>query len=476
MEIANMATAPSVRLEYKMVRPQIQGLLTRHQYMSALSQLIKLRERVPFNPDLLDDMATCYWKLKDEKTAKSLSRLVAYHLKTNSTAWRKLAFMMLESGEMDVAKKYFEKALKHQPDDLVALSGLCRIRPFRPRSERAMGIRRLLKTDLSAQDKALAHNILGRVEEAAGNYKGALSQFGKSKQYGEVPFDATLTAALVSRQEAEFAPQILATSTSRSEARLPFFVVGMPRSGTTLVESILCRHPDVTTVGETSALRATLFAYRKVKAIEDPWGWQKTLRSDDLDALRAMYWEATDLDSAAKTGAYILDKSPLNIFNLGFAKALFPNARFVFMSRHPLDVGLSNFTTDYSESMPFTRDFAATAEMTRLVYRSALDYRRKLGSQFRWQSYSALVRSSEAQIRQLLDHLGLSFDPACLSPEKREGAVSTASFMQVREKINTKGLDRWRNYEPHLGPLIDGLGGWNWIREWEALDTAAGAL
>ena len=170
----------------------------------------------------------------------------------------------------------------------------------------------------------------------------------------------------------------------------------------------------------------------------------------------------------------IIDKTPLNIFELGFAARVLPSARFVFLSRHPLDVGLSAFATHFFAAHPYSNSLASIGDMTRAVYRSADNYERRLGPAFRRQSYAALVSSPETQIRSLLDHLDLAWDPACLSPQDRVGMVRTASVTQVRAPITRSAIGKWTRYEKELQPLVKALGGPDWIDDWEGADQAAG--
>ena len=177
----------------------------------------------------------------------------------------------------------------------------------------------------------------------------------------------------------------------------------------------------------------------------------------------------------AAPGQVVVDKMPMDCLDLGLARLILPEARFVFMARHPLDVGLSNFVTAFDRGNGFSTRLDWIAHITRLVYASLDDYGPKLGAALRVQSYRALVETPEAQIRALLDHVQLPFEAACLTPEAAGGAVKTASVLQVREKINRAGLGKWHFYEEQLAPLVEALGGPEWIDTWETLDQTLGA-
>jgi hypothetical protein len=130
------------------------------------------------------------------------------------------------------------------------------------------------------------------------------------------------------------------------------------------------------------------------------------------------------------------------------------------------------FTTHFAERHPYTRQLAWIGHMLRRTYDSLEDYIPKLGPDLRLQSYRALVTQPEAQLRDILDFLGLPWEPRCLMPEASDTAILTASSLQVRQGLNTDGLGKWRQYEAELAPLIAALGGWDWIAQWQARDDA----
>ena len=202
----------------------------------------------------------------------------------------------------------------------------------------------------------------------------------------------------------------------------------------------------------------------------DPWAWADHLTPSIAADLQNRFMSLCVARFGDILPPVVVDKLPLNIFDLGFAQAILPNARFVCMSRHPLDVGLSNFCTNFGAKHPFSQTLDGIAEVTRAVYRAA-DLYQDRGLDMRRQSYRALVEEPEYQIRSLLAYCGLEWDEACLSPEAGNGIVRTASVTQVRAPINRTGLDRWKNYASELTPLCEALEA-DWLASWEATDAA----
>lgn len=460
------------RTAYSDHRPFIAQHLSKGAYKPALALLLELSRSSSPGPELLDDMATCYWNLGDHGTAIKLTELVANDLGNNALAWGKLGAMAISVGDPVRAETAFENTLKSNPKQANALAALNRIKPFAKNSRRADTLRKIAKSPkYPAADRAAAYNALGRIADDSDNVRAAFFNWNKAKALSPGTYNAADVNTHVADQQ-RTCPVIGTTDIANPDAPRVVFVVGMPRSGTTLLESILSRHPDVGTVGETTTLQDCLDQLRTHIGKPGRWDWFDTLSEDQSKALGQRY-----LDRCAKlvvTGLpkVVVDKTPLNIFELGFAKRVLPGARFVFMSRHPLDVGVSNFSTNFHAAHPFSKSLASIGNMTQAVSRSAGDYQTKLGRAFRWQSYEALVSSPEPQIRALLDHLDLEWHPACLEPENREGVVRTASVTQVRAKIHTGAVAKWKRFESELDLLVKALGGWEKIEAWSETDRA----
>ncbi len=451
-------------------RPFISRYLRDGAYKPALARLLDISRTLPPSPEMMDDMATCYWNLGDHQTAIKLTEFMAKDIGNNPLAWGKLGAMAISVGDQAQAEVAFENTLKSSPNEVKALANLNRIKTFARNSHRTTVLRKIAKSQkFTTADRATAFNALGRIEDEAENTKAAFFNWKKAKALSPGTYNAKAVDAHVEEQ-CKTCPVFESTYDSDTSGTRVVFVVGMPRSGTTLVEGILSRHPDVGTIGETTALQECLDQYRSHIGLLGTWDWYKALSEEDAKALGQRYLERCSNLVVSNLPSVLVDKTPLNIFELGFAKRVLPNARFVFMSRHPLDVGLSNFSTNFYAAHPFSKSLETIAHMTRAVLRSAEDYQGKLGHAFRWQSYEALVSSPEPQIRALLDHLDLEWSPTCLEPEKREGLVRTASVTQVRAKINTGAIAKWERFNNEISPLMDALGGWEWIEKWTAKD------
>jgi tetratricopeptide (TPR) repeat protein len=450
-------------------RVSIDDLIARGHYMIALAQLLPRLEQGVADPEMLDRAAQCYWELGDADTAIELMRIAAEHAPGISVAWIKLARMQASMGQTNLAERSLDRALRAGDRSAALFALRHRLRPIRAGSHHARHLRTLASdADLPARDRALAMNTLGRIAHHAGRFRIAFRWFSGAKALHGPRHDGAAIDALVSEQIRGFDPSHIRRPPTPDSPRM-VFVVGMPRSGTTLMAHILARHRSVHNLGESPALDAAVRALRQ-QTRSMAWGWVSKANADHIAAARTVFLSHVP-PGCTETGNLLVTKMPLDCFQLGAAHLLWPEARFIYMSRHPLDVGLSNLMTLFDTGHGYARRLDWTAHMIGAVERSARDYADKLGERMRWQSYRALVEQPERNIRAVLSHAGLDWDPACLSPENGAGPVRTASFTQVRTALNRQGLGTWRNYADHLAPLIDGLGGPCAIRSWEAEDA-----
>jgi hypothetical protein len=369
-------------------------------------------------------------------------------------------------------------ALKLEPGLAAALVGLNNVQPFARQSAKLGRVRKLSRDKrVPAQERAFLCNILGRVARRAGNARAAFGYFEASNGVLGGRYSPGAMAALVSAQEHAFEARIELDATA-TDPRV-IFVCGMPRSGTTLVENILLRHPEVGSIGESTALKNTLNAMRRHVAARGRgtghWDWFNALSAAEIAEFSEQYM-AEAMAGRSGEHAVIVDKMPLNCLDMGAAHLLVPGARFVVMSRHPLDVALSNFATCFSQGAGFSQRLDWLGHIIGVVDRSVADYRAKLGVQVHVQSYEALVRQSEAEVRGLLGAVDLPWDAACLRPQESAGAVRTASVMQVREKINADGVGKWEDFAEQLAPVVEALGGQEWIEAWAARDRSLWAV
>jgi len=243
-------------------------------------------------------------------------------------------------------------------------------------------------------------------------------------------------------------------------SRRPVFIVGMPRSGTSLVEQILASHLEVYGAGELGLMPQIAGLVERLEP-DRQWEYPRCLDRLSLcacDELAKRY--LSELSRLNDTARYVTDKLPTNFLHLGLITLLFPNCHIIHCVRDPMDTCLSCYMTDFAIGNEFAQDLTHVGEYY-VQYRRLLEH---------WQTtlnvplievrYENLVSDLEATTRELLETLNLPWDDQCLEFYRTQRPVGSASSQQVRTPIYQDSVGRWRHYERHLGPLREGLGAW----------------
>ena len=316
------------------------------------------------------------------------------------------------------------------------------------------------------------YDSLGRYDEAFKAYQ--LGNENRKKTFlilGEPDQPKNDAAAQIKRL---YAPEIYRKCpTSSLTTHVPVFIVGMPRSGTTLIEQILACHPDVSAAGELSAFQDLMSesysSSRKSHAalqiqIDDPSNGRNCLVPKEWDNIsKAQLDEFGNkyLSYIQKLGGQsqrITDKMPYNYFNVGIIAKVFPNAQIIHCQRDPLDTCLSCYFQNFAAGSHYAFDLQELGQQ----YREYLDimsfWRDELKVPVLELRYEELVVDPESNVRRVLEHCGLEWEPNCLKFHRSERVVSTASYQQVRQPLYTKSVRRWTHYVSHLRPLIESIG------------------
>jgi tetratricopeptide (TPR) repeat protein len=356
-----------------------------------------------------------------------------------------------QRGEFEEAARAFEEAIRLDPEGSAAYVALTYSRktldkhlPLRKRmAEMVQG------PGLPAADRTLLHYSLGKAHDDLGEYEEAMKHFEEAnrlslveREHAGVRFDRLVYRDAVERLAdfcADLEPVELGVIPSQSER--PILIVGMVRSGTTLVDQILGAHPDVATGGELA------FWLERVPS----WPTAvSALLPRLLTQSVAEYQEL--LDRISPKANRVTDKMPMNYQVLGGILKAFPRARVVHCRRNPVDTCISVFVTPYLKSPEFAHDRGnivfAYREYQRLMSRWSLEFP---AARFLEVEYERLVQDSEAVTRELISFAGLEWDDRCLNPQSDHGVVNTPSQWQVRQPIYRASIERWRNYEPWLG-------------------------
>ncbi|MCW5571721.1 MAG: sulfotransferase [Steroidobacteraceae bacterium] len=252
---------------------------------------------------------------------------------------------------------------------------------------------------------------------------------------------------------ANFDAALLAKRPSRATPDGPIFVIGLPRSGTTLVDRILSSHPQVESFGELNDL--PLAVMQAAGAAPDRLTLVRQSAHCDHAALGRDY--LARVDGYGRTKPRFVDKTPLNLLYLGLIALALPGARVVHLCRDPLDACYAMYKTLFRMGYPFSYDFTDLARYYAGYERLMQHWRKVLPGGFHELQYEALVASQETTTRTLLEACGLDFDPACLAFHENPAAVATASAAQVREPLHARSVGALRHYAAELAPLREAL-------------------
>ncbi len=300
-------------------------------------------------------------------------------------------------------------------------------------------------------DRLQLHFALGKALDRSGDVDEAFGHLaaGNALRRAQTPYDAARASAVIRRDEALLTPDLLARR-APAGASGPIFILGLPRSGSSLVEQILASHPLVEGAGELHDLHAVMQAAGGLAGVA-------AMPPAARAALGERYLAATRR-RRTEDRPFFTDKMPSNWIYAGAIPLILPGARIVDVRRHAMACGFANFTQLYARGNDFAYDLADIGRFT-------VDYLRHMAlidaaapGLVHRVHHERLVDDPEGETRRLLAYLGLPFDAACLRFHETARPVDTPSTDQVRRPINRDGVDRWRQYAAHLGPLREALG------------------
>jgi tetratricopeptide (TPR) repeat protein len=365
-------------------------------------------------------------------------------------------------GEFDAARTELKRALQLAPEYYQAALYYAYITPLPPHDP-------LVRRLQAAADKggwrepaqgANVHFTLGYVLDKDGQYDAAFRHYLEANRLQRQlsQYSTSSQRELQASMQRAFGPEFLARARAFADPSVkPLFIVGMPRSGTSLLEQILSSHPLVHGGGEMVFLHAEL--RRQMGPSMQGDFALSALAIPDTEFAAMARGLVSHMDALAPQARHVTDKMPSNFMLLGLLHGLFPNARIIHCRRDPLDTCVSCFTTSFKSGHKFTNDLQELGEYYRLYEEAMAHWRQVLPAGLIHEvEYESLVGDLEPQVRALLAHCGLPWDEACLHFQDNARAVTTASVYQVRQPIYRSAIGRWRRYEKHLGPLRGALG------------------
>lgn len=394
---------------------------------------------------------------KDEEAIAAYQQALRLGVKQASEVHAQIGRLHLNGGKIQLACDAFLQAWQLDHTNADALYGVALADAKRLDDEHIRAVTDLLREGNLDEDKIRTLNFaLGNYYNSHGEYDKAFQHYQAGNALRRYNYDVGRMAGEVDQLIRIFNRDLLSRSPLHGSASSqPIFVLGLPRSGTTLVEQILASHSQVYGAGEISALGEAIDRHMQARGLAYPAG-MAAIDDAILGDIARDYLKA--LDKISDHAPKVVDKRPGNVAHIGLIRLAFPNAKIVLCQRDLRDVAISNYFLDFGARQPWTHDLAAIGGYI-AHYRRLVDHWREVcGDALYLLHYESLVQDIEPQIRQLLAACGLAWEPQCLNFHEKPGAVSTASVSQVRKPVYTSSIGRWKHYAGHLGPFFASSG------------------
>lgn len=423
-----------------------------------------LRRALAKNPG--NDGAYCLLGLvlteQDDAMGGKAAFQQALHLNPDSTEARiGLGVLCLESGTFEEAKGLFREVLAVEPENIGAHFHLAQAGKIKSGDENLVTLEAMLpKLDTLEEDqRIILHYTLGKTYDDLGEYARAFPHFmaGACLKRSKLNYSIQIENEQI-RRTLEIVDEafVRRMAGSGDPSELPVFVLGMPRSGTTLTEQIIASHPEVHGAGELkNLLRLVLQTAPGRKPQPFPGNWAM-LDRETLTAWGRQY--AAGLRQLAPGARRITDKMPANYQALGLIPLMLPNARIIHVKRNPVDTCLSCFTQLFSQEQGATYNLQELGQHYRNYASLMTHWRTLMPGRFLEVQYEDVVADLETQAKRLIAFCGLEWDDACLAFHQNKRNIRTVSLTQVRQPMYTNSVERWRHYESFLAPLLDTLG------------------
>jgi tetratricopeptide (TPR) repeat protein len=449
-------------------------LAARHNYAVVLNRQNKaaelnreadlLLQAEPANPAFRTLKAAALARLGEFDAAIAVYEEVLKAFPDHVKVWLSLGHAQKSAGRQAEAVAAYDRAVALMPSFGEAWWSLANLKTYRFGAEQVAAMRaQLERADLGDEDRLHLEFALGKALEDAGDWAGSFGHYaqGNRLRRRQVAYDPADLGGLVERSKALFTPEFFAAREGQGDgAADPIFVVGLPRSGSTLIEQILASHSAVEGTQELAEIVAMARSLGQGRRRGEAPAYPDVLAElapERLRALGAEYLERTRIQR--KTGRPLfIDKMPNNFAHVGLISLILPNAKIIDARRHPMAVGFSAFKQHFAAGQNFSYDLEELGLYYR-AYAALMDhFDEVLPGRVHRVIYERMVEDTEGEVRRLLDHCGLPFEPGCLRFFENDRAVRTASSEQVRKPIFRDAVEHWRNYEPWLEPLKAALG------------------
>lgn len=461
---------------------------------SAIKSYKKALSLDEFNLIALSGLGYIYAHNEKNSEAKELLKRALTIQPTNITNLGRLAIILSRLDEYEEAIEHAQKAIKLEPknpfpyislgnaqlihaDTVGALNSFRKAIEANPMHGRAYfyyfntkkttnnditlikKMEKMLEKSMPAQTRQDILYSLGKAFDDLKEHEKAFSFIEKANMLAQHQFNSDENRKTLKKIKQIFTRKYLNTHKIKERQDCsPIFIIGMPRSGSTLIDQILSSHPKVCSIGESTKLLDILSEVGENKKIENDYLYLlRNLNCSDLTSIQNQYFD--EICNLSDTTTHIVNKTLSHFRELGLISVLFPNARIIHAKRHPLDIGLSCFFIAFnSKNMSWANDLSSIGE----YYRSYADlmgyWKKTLSIPILDIQYEDIITDIETHSKRIIEFCGLDWNEKCLEFYKTKRGVHTASVWQVRQPVYKSSMQRWAPYAKNLQPLILALG------------------
>ena len=372
-------------------------------------------------------------------------------------AFSSMAHHLKTIGRQDKAIAAYRQSIAIKPDHTESYWSMANLKTFQFDNEEIDAMQALLlEKDLPDASRVHVYNALGHEYESRKDYPKAFANFSACNQLRRKSesYDPVETENQQEKIIAIFNKKFLDQTAAEVSEVSPIFIIGLPRSGSTLIEQILASHSQVEGTHELSDLPRTMQSARRKGSVHKSF-------PESIEHLGLEQWAEIGQDYLKSTQKYrtdrpfFVDKTPNNFIFAGVLKLALPNAKIINARRHPLDSCFGSYKQLFASGQPFTYDLFELGEYYS-EYQHLMEHWHEVIPNFILDvHYEKVVNDLETEVKRMLDFCGLSFEENCLRFYETERAVKTASSEQVRQPLYSSSVNLWRNYENNLGDLID---------------------
>ncbi len=439
-------------------------LARRGDWLSAAQAFQRVIDLTPDDQRGWEGLARMRLALQDLEATRRLAVDMQTRFSDRAFPWLLAGHLHKAYGETTAAVNAYRKTLQREPSHGEALFGLVELQvPAQddPLARQAMEVAG--DRGAAIADRINAGFAAGRILDRAGQHEEAFRQFHRANELAREDLARQGITYQPERREQEVERQIARYPAASFENRLPrlpinlipIFVIGMPRSGTTLIEQILASHPDIEAAGELTAAHECenrFLSARKQAGRSGPVDASNREDASLLEDAREQYIDA--LFERGLDGPWIVDKMPANFELAGFLRLLFPDAPILHSTRDPRATGFSLYSANFGGHQPYYHDLEHLAHYYRQYQRITHHWRSVLPDGLINVNYELLVTDPDKRIPELLALAGLPPHNGCLEFHRTQRPVLTASHAQVRQPVYRSAVDHWRHYESWIEPLL----------------------